>query len=176
MRFSLSLCPVALLEFFRFRRAGIVAAGLVRLALDGLGGRFVAAVEYHVWAASVQEPAGWLLAPDGLDPNMRSSTSDLMRSIMEENMSKPSRLYSINGSFRSYPQADTVPQVVHAEQVILPMVVDHLQEQHLFQVPHEFNAEFLLFLVVGAANLGLISSISASRPTSLKWSATLPLP
>ena len=35
------------------------------------------------------------------------------------------------------------------------MVVDYLEEQHLFQIPHQLGAELLLFVIVSSPNLGL---------------------
>lgn len=52
-------------------------------------------------------------------------------------------------------QADAVSQMVHAQQVIFPVVVDHLEQQHLLEVAHEFGAEFLLFVIVGLPDLSL---------------------
>ena len=50
-------------------------------------------------------------------------------------------------------QADPVAQVIHPEQVVLPVVVDDLEHEGLLQEPHQFRAQFLFLPFIGVAHL-----------------------
>ena len=52
--------------------------------------------------------------------------------------------------FLSIPaQTDAIPKLIHAEKVVFPVMVDHLQEQHFFQIAEQVRAEFLFLAPVG---------------------------
>ena len=39
------------------------------------------------------------------------------------------------------PEADAVPQVVHGEEMILPLVIDDLEHDHLLELAEQFRAD-----------------------------------
>ena len=50
-------------------------------------------------------------------------------------------------------QSDPVAQVIHPEEVVLPVVVDDLEHEVLLQEAHQIRAQVLFSPVIGAAHL-----------------------
>ena len=43
------------------------------------------------------------------------------------------------------PEMDTFLQIIHLPQMVLPLLIDDLQDDHLLDLPHHVGAEFLFF-------------------------------
>ena len=49
-------------------------------------------------------------------------------------------------------ETDPVSELIHPQQMVLPMMVDHLQEHHFFQVAEQVGGEFLFLFLVPVEN------------------------
>ena len=49
---------------------------------------------------------------------------------------------------------DAVSQMVHREQMVLPVVIDDLEHECLFQKPHQLRSQLRFFFRISFSNMG----------------------
>ena len=140
----LKLLPAALLIFLAAAAgAGVVAAHLFLLALLGLGAAAVAVAEHH---GLLGRPGlrrrfmvGFHLEVEQGAHRVRLNAVD---QVHEHLIAFP-LVFPQGVHLGVAPEPDAVPEVVHGQEVIFPVVVHDLEHDHLLQLLKEFGADLV---------------------------------